>query len=125
MFIDFAKAFDKVPHGRLILKLRGLGIREPLIGWLEAFLRGREQRVVMGDYVSEWVDVLSGVAQGSVLGPTLFAAFVNDLPSGLSCTCKLYADDLKIIARVESEMDIRSLQADLNLVHNMAHGTEH
>jgi hypothetical protein len=114
VFIDFAKAFDKVPHGRLILKLRGLGIREPLIGWLEAFLRGREQRVVMGDYVAEWVDVLSGVAQGSVLGPTLFAAFVNDLPSGLSCTCKLYADDLKIIARVESEMDIRSLQADLD-----------
>jgi len=114
VFVDFSKAFDKVPHHRLLLKLRGLGIKEPLIGWLEAFLSGRQQRVVLGENVSKWVNVTSGVPQGSVLGPTLFAAFVNDLPSNLSNTCKLYADDLKIIAKVESEADISSLQADLD-----------
>jgi hypothetical protein len=110
VFVDFAKAFDKVPHGRILLKLMGLGIGEPLISWLEDFLKDREQRVVMGEHVSEWVKVLSGIPHGSVLGPILFAAFVNDLPSYLFSSCKLYADDLKIIAKVESEEDIRKLQ---------------
>jgi len=116
VFFDFSKAFDKVPHRRLILKLRGLGIGGSLINWLEAFLSNREQRVVLGQQASEWVTVNSGVPQGSVLGPTLFVTFINDLPSQLSNTCKLYADDLKIIAKIESVADISTLQADLNAV---------
>lgn len=116
VFFDFSKAFDKVPHGRLVSKLQSLGIQGQLLGWIAAFLEGREQRVVLGNHVSEWAHVTSGVPQGSVLGPTLFAAYINDLPNLLTNICKLYADDLKIIAKVESEVDTRSLQDDIDKV---------
>jgi hypothetical protein len=116
VFIDFSKAFDRVPHKRLVQKLKSLGIADQLVSWIEAFLMNREQRVVLGNNVSSWVSVTSGVPQGSVLGPTLFAAYVNDLPSLLSNVNKLYADDLKIIAKVESKEDVLDLQSDLNIV---------
>ena len=64
--------------------------------------------MVLGECVPEWVDVMSGVPQGSVLGPMLFAVFTNDLSKHINNTCKLYADDLKIIAKVDSKADIRS-----------------
>lgn len=114
VFVDFSKAFDKVPHERLVHKLVLLGIEEPLVSWIRSFLHGREQRVVLGEHQSKWVSVTSGVPQGSVLGPTLFAAYINDLPSLLKNTCRLYADDLKLIARVSSQDDVRRLQLDLD-----------
>ena len=105
-----------MPHGRLVSKLQSLGIQGQLLGWIAAFLEGRKQRVVLGNHVSEWAHVTSGVPQGSVLGPTLFAAYINDLLNLLTNICKLYADDLKIIAKVESEVDTRSLQDDIDKV---------
>lgn len=114
VFLDFAKAFDKVPHRRLLLKLENLGIKGSVLNWLRSFLTGRKQRVVLGDDESEWSDVLSGVPQGSVLAPILFIIFINDLPRSLKNPCKLYADDCKILAKITSEDDIRKLQADIH-----------
>lgn len=88
------------------------------MNWILSFLSNRYQRVVLGDGMSTWVPVHSGVPQGSVLGPILFAAYVNDLPHVLSNICKLYADYCKIMARVNSVTDVRSLQLDLDAVSN-------
>ena len=82
--------------------MRAYGIGDSLLKWFESFLKGRKQRVVLGDVASGWSDVTSGVPQGSVIGPLLFVIFINDLPENLLNTCKLFADDSKIIARVGS-----------------------
>ena len=117
VFLDFAKAFDTVPHKRLIAKLRAYGLNECLVKWIESFLHKRQQRVVMGDGVSFWAWVLSGVPQGSVLGPLLFIIYINDLCENLHFMGKLYADDTKIISSINSINDSQLLQADLNKIH--------
>jgi len=115
--LDFAKAFDKVPHRRLILKLEAYGIRGELLKWVTDFLRDRKQRVVMGNHRSDWETVTSGVPQGSVLGPILFVIYINDMPDSLiNFPCKLYADDSKIIAQIENEADSNKLQQDINAI---------
>ena len=89
LYTDFAKAFDKVCHKKLIIKIKAYGINEQTVNWIKSFLTGRKQRVVLGEYVSEWTEVVSGVPQGSVLAPILFNLYINDLPDCLSNTCKL------------------------------------
>ncbi|HSN66110.1 MAG TPA: reverse transcriptase family protein [Fusibacter sp.] len=113
IFLDFAKAFDKVSHGKLLVKMRSLGFPEVLVNWVSSFLADRRQRVVIVEGVSEWVDVLSGVPQGSVLGPLLFVIFINDLPDGLSNMVKLFADDSKVLSVIRSVEDRNRLQADI------------
>ena len=100
LYLDFAKAFDKVPHQRLIHKLAQYGIQNKMLNWIKAFLSNRRQRVVLGDSISSWTHVSSGVPQGSVLGPTLFIIYINDLPDKLINPNEIYADDTKIFCKI-------------------------
>jgi hypothetical protein len=119
IYLDFAKAFDRVPHQRLILKLRSIGITGPLLSWCESFLQNRKQRVVMGEYVGEWKDIFSGVPQGSVIGPLFFVIYLNDLILSLSITAKVYADDSKLISINNKNDNTQQLimQENLNLIY--------
>ena len=87
---DFRKAFDLVSHNHLLLKLRKHGINGQILNWIKAFLENRKQRVVIRGSKSDELDVLSGVPQGSVLGPILFLIFINDLPKCTTCPVCLF-----------------------------------
>ena len=120
-YLDFRKAFDLVSHNHLLLKLKKHGINGQILNWIKAFLENRKQRVVIRSSKSEELDVLSGVPQGSVLGPILFLIFINDLPKCTTCPVCLFADDSKIYCRVprvnkndpEQEEACKNLQKDL------------
>ena len=114
IYMDFAKAFDRVPHNRLIAKARSLGIRGNLLKWIANFLEDRKQRVVLGNSASSWAKVTSGIPQGSVLGPILFVIYINDLPNEVKSYIKIFADDTKIFRAIRSMSDIQGLQADIN-----------
>uniref|UniRef100_A0A6G5ABP3 Putative endonuclease/reverse transcriptase n=1 Tax=Rhipicephalus microplus TaxID=6941 RepID=A0A6G5ABP3_RHIMP len=107
LFLDFAKAFDTVPHCRLISKLAALRIDSLILSWLRSFLSSREQLTVINDISSNLCDVTSGVPQGSVIGPLLFQIYINDLPDNLSSTVRLFADDCAISATLNVLMIIR------------------
>jgi gas vesicle protein len=111
LLLDFSKAFDKVAHRRLFIKLEAYGISGKLLKWLKSFLSNRRQRVILGEHVSDWLAVLSGVIQGSTLGPLLFILYINDLPDSVNNHAKLFADDTKLIAEINKDND---LQNDIN-----------
>ena len=114
IYTDFMKAFDRVPHQRLIAKMKSYGISEGICKWVEMFLCNRKQKVVINDAHSEWETVTSGVPQGSVLGPVLFVIFINDLPQEVISELLLYADDAKIYRTITNEADREQLQKDLH-----------
>jgi len=89
VYFDFHNAFDSVPYQRFLLKLCAYGIQGDLLQWLSDFLIGRKQKVMIGNETSSWCDVKSGVPQGSVLGPILFAIYVNYLPQVVECLIAL------------------------------------
>ena len=113
IYLDLMKAFDKVPHTRLIAKLRGYGIHEKLCTWIEHFLKERKQCVQVNGSYSKWHKVTSGIPQGSVLGPILFVVFINDLPKCVTSNVYLFADDTKIYREIQSTNDNKLLQEDL------------
>ena len=93
--LDYIKAFDSVAHRKLIDKLQILGIQGNKLRWIEQFLTARTMRVGVRGSFSDWIQVLSGVPQGSVLRPLLFLLFVNDLPEFVG-NLKMFADDTKL-----------------------------
>ena len=105
VYLDFKKAFDYVPHRRLIYKLCSYGVAGKLLSWIEPFLSDRSQLVSLGGCHSSLVSVSSGVPQGSVLGPILFLLYVNDLPEVVNGLVKLFTDDTKLFHGVASKSD--------------------
>ena len=114
IYLDFQKAFDKVPHQRLISKLKSHGMGNSLINWIEQWLTDRRQRVVVDGEVSSWKSVLSGVPQGSVLGPILFLVYINDLEEGVTGKLLKFADDTKLFRKVKEIGDKQNLKDDID-----------
>ena len=114
IYLDFQKAFDKVPHQRLLLKLKAHGIGDSITDWIEQWLNDRRQRVVVDGEVSNWKTVLSGIPQGSVLGPILFLIYINDLDDSITSNVLNFADDTKLFRKVNTDGDKQHLQNDLD-----------
>ena len=115
IFCDFMKAFDKVPHGRLLDTLKSYGFRDPLLSWIRGFLSNRTQTVIVNGSTSKPHPVLSGIPQGSVLGPSLFIIYINSLPDTVSSSIMyLFADDTKMFKTVKDDDDIAALQKDID-----------
>ena len=113
IFLDLSKAFDSVPHERLLLKLSRYGIDGQLHLWFRNFLTNRKQRVLMRGSYSDWSPVISGVPRGSILGPVMFLIYVNNIPDIITSTAKLFADDTKIHRQINNVEDTIALQIDL------------
>jgi ribonucleases P/MRP protein subunit RPP40 len=120
VFLDLQKAFDKVPHGRLGIKLRSIGVRGKLLVWIMEWLKGRTQRVVLNGEASEWVDVESGVPQGSVLGPVLFIVYINDMDERILNSLWKFADDTKMVGRVRTKEELERFREDLSRLSEWA-----
>ena len=111
VYLDFSKAFDKVCHKRLIKKLEDIGIGGKILAWIKNWLSGRQQRVKVEDQFSDWVDVLSSVVQGSVLGGTLLDIFIDDIRKVvLDALIQMFADDTKVALTIENEEDCKKMQ---------------
>ena len=113
VYMDYMKAFDKVPHKRLIYKVRRYNISEGVVRWIEDFLNNRRQRVKVNKDLSAWGKVTSGIPQGSVLGPLLFVIYINDITDYIESKILLFADDTKIYREIKTEEDKVILQKDL------------
>ena len=103
IIMDFSKAFDTVPHARLLMKLHHYGIRGHLLDWFRNFLTQRHQQVVLEGAQSGKVKVTSGVPQGTVLRPLLFLLYINDLPNCVTSTTRLNADDCIMYRNISSQ----------------------
>ena len=119
IYCDFQKAFDTVPHRRLLTLLTHYGIKDPLLSWIEDFLTNRKQQVQVNGKMSKIFDVLSGVPQGSVLGPVLFIIFINSMVELVKDSeMFLYADDLKLFKEIITPDDAEALQGDLDILYD-------
>ena len=114
ILLDFSKAFDIVSHSKLLRKLHQYGIRGKLLSWIQAFLGSRSQRVVIDGEDSDSIPVNTGVPQGSILGPILFLAYINDLPEEICSQFHLFADDTALYLTNKGEEDSSALQKDLD-----------
>ena len=121
IYFDFSKAFDSVNHDIILYKLKNIyGIDGRLLKFLKNYLYNREQCVVIDGIKSSLTPVLSGVPQGSIIGPILFVLFINDFPQGIDINSKraLYADDTKLWRTIKSDNDNAQLQKDIEYLHN-------
>ena len=116
LILDFAKAFDTVPHKRLIKILYQNGITENIVCWIKKWLTKRTQSVIIDDVQSEVEPVISGVPQGTVLGPLLFLSYINNISDGISSSMKLFADDCLLFRKIRNQDDSDKLQEDLDQI---------
>lgn len=115
LYLDFQKAFDKVDHGRLLVKLAAAGVEGNLWRWIRDWLTGRKQRVVVNGEASDWLPILSGVLQGSVLGGPFFDVFIDDIDwAVLLAFLRKFADDTKMAKRIRSNEDANRFQLDID-----------
>ena len=121
IYLDFKKAFDTVPHSELLFKLWQIGITGPLWSWFQNYLSNRLYYVEIDNVTSTLLLVISGIPQGSILGPLLFIIYINDLPEAItSSSTYLFADDTKLIHSVSTFYD-QSLQSDLDSLSAWCH----
>lgn len=118
IYTDFSKAFDSVDHGLLLDKLAGIGVGGAMLKFLASYISGRSLKVVFCGTRSQAFIPTTAVPQGSVLGPILFNAFINDLTGGFKCNFLLYADDLKLFTRIRSQVDCQKLQSDVDTLYH-------
>ena len=114
ILLDFSKAFDKVPHRLLAAKLHHYGVGGNTVSWIQSFLARRTQQVTLEGQASSTSPVALGVPQGTVLGPLLFLVYINDLPSRVKATKRLFADDCFLYRIINSREDPQALQEDLD-----------
>ena len=117
VFLDISKAFDRVWHAGLIEKLKAVGVRGPLLMWIESYLKDRKQRVTIEGHSSDWAGIKSGVPQGSVLGPLLFLIYINDITTDLDSSPFIYADDTMLFEIVQNvNVSAANLNEDLTRI---------
>lgn len=118
LFLDFEKPFDKVPDNRLFLKLPRLNLDPAVFAWLQNFLTNRKHFVFANLHSPSLSLVVSGVPQGTVLGPLLFSIYINDLPTNIQSNIRLFADDCVLYRPIYNSNDNIILQRDLNIIIN-------
>ena len=119
IYCDFQKAFDTVAHNRLMKLLCHYGIKDPILSWIEDYLKDRKQQVSVNGSKSNLFDVPSGVPQGSVLGPLLFIIYINSMvKKAADANIYLYADDLKLYQEIKTDEDVEKLQNDLDKLYD-------
>ena len=121
VFLDISKAFDKVWHSGLLFKLKQNGIEGKLLSLMTSYLTDRKQRVILNGSASNWGAILSGVPQGSVLGPLLFLVYINDMENGIKSQIKFFADDTSLFSVVSNPvLSAAELNHDLGLIESWA-----
>jgi hypothetical protein len=121
VYLDLSKAFDSVPHNFLILKLKAFGVNGQLLNWFINYLDNRKQKVILDGHSSDYVNVISGVPQGSILGPLLFNIYINDMSKVITSQNShlfLYADDSKLCSQITCLNDCFALQSSINELYN-------
>ena len=101
VFCDISKAFDRVWHAGLLLKLQAAGVTGKVLAWFKSYLSDRRQRVVIPGGTSDWTSIYAGVPQGSILGPLLFLVYINDIVVDIGSHIRLFADDTSLYINVD------------------------
>ena len=120
LYLDYSKAFDTVPHQRLLKQVESFGVTDLALQWIEGFLSNRRQKVRVNNEVSDWSPVISGIPQGSILGPILFTLFVFDIPDAIQSLISMFADDTKLYKILTSSTSGDDLETSLHQLEDWA-----